>query len=280
MTPTAVAQRLSAPLGSRVPALWAADRLLARAKATQPSTAPAADHIVIQPTPEARFQEVLDHVTPIFLRDEPLSHSFPACTTGRRERDFRQYAMQQLRSGLSVVATEGPGGRVVGSCLNRTLHRDYLAEDACQDHQHQEPDDLPEDPLVPNVVRLLTTVHRQLDLFTAFGVDEIFELGLASVEPSHAGRGIASRMMRLSLELAARRGLLAAKADCTGTASARAALRAGLAAVLRLPYRAYRPGGRLVFHNTGEGNPELTVVAARLQPTPPYVLPPPPPLPL
>ncbi|XP_049768960.1 uncharacterized protein LOC126106647 isoform X1 [Schistocerca cancellata] len=264
-------QRLMLKFGTRVPALWtAADKFLARAKATQPSTAPAADNIVIEPTPESRFQEVLDHVTPIFLRDEPLSHSFPPCTTGRRERDFRQYAMEQLRSGLSVMATDGPGGPVVGSCLNRPFSKQYLAA-ACG--QQPEAGDLPEDPLVPNVVRLLTTVHRQLDLFSAFGVDEIFELGLASVEPTHVGRGIASRMMRCSLELAAQRGLRAAKGDCTGVASARAAVRAGMSVVFRLPYASYAPAGRVVFHATGEANPELTVVAARLQPAPPHVLP-------
>jgi hypothetical protein len=46
-----------------------------------------------------------------------------------------------------------------------------------------------EDPLIANVVRMLITVHRQLDLFEAFGLDTLFEVGLVSVEPTHTGRG-------------------------------------------------------------------------------------------
>jgi len=37
---------------------------------------------------------------------------------------------------------------------------------------------------------MIVMVHRQLDLFKAFGVDTIFELGLLSVEPTHTGRGM------------------------------------------------------------------------------------------
>jgi hypothetical protein len=37
---------------------------------------------------------------------------------------------------------------------------------------------------------MTVTVHRKLDLFKAFGVDTIFEVGLLSVEPTHTGRGM------------------------------------------------------------------------------------------
>jgi hypothetical protein len=46
-----------------------------------------------------------------------------------------------------------------------------------------------EDPLIANVVRMLITVHRQLDLFEAVGIDTFFEVGLVSVEPTHTGKG-------------------------------------------------------------------------------------------
>jgi len=37
---------------------------------------------------------------------------------------------------------------------------------------------------------MIATVHRQLDLFKALGLDTIFELGMLSVEPTHTGRGM------------------------------------------------------------------------------------------
>ena len=74
--------------------------------------------------PENCHHNVLDHVTKIFLRDEPLAHCFPPCTTGQREREFREYATTQLRSGFCVMALDG--STVVGACLNRPVTRDYV----------------------------------------------------------------------------------------------------------------------------------------------------------
>ena len=73
---------------------------------------------------ENRHHDVLDHVTKIFLRDEPLAQCFPPCTTGQREREFREYATMQLRSGFCVMALDG--STVVGACLNRPLARDEV----------------------------------------------------------------------------------------------------------------------------------------------------------
>jgi hypothetical protein len=52
-----------------------------------------------------------------------------------------------------------------------------------------------EDPLNASVLRMVITVHRQLDLFKALGVDTIFELGMLSVEPTHTGRGMQARLI-------------------------------------------------------------------------------------
>jgi hypothetical protein len=46
-----------------------------------------------------------------------------------------------------------------------------------------------EDPLLASILRMFITVHHQLNLFEALGVDTIFEVGLLSVEPTHTGRG-------------------------------------------------------------------------------------------
>ncbi|XP_067012013.1 arylalkylamine N-acetyltransferase 1 isoform X2 [Anabrus simplex] len=241
------------------------------------------DNVVILPVPESRYKDVLDHVTPIFLRDEPLSHCFPVCTNGQRERDFREYATSQLQSGLCVTALEPQGeytgnvdelirtGKVVGSCLNRALAISKIVEDSIQLQITPDTEDV--DPLIRSVMRLLTTVHLKLDIFSALSVDEVLEIGLASVEPTHVGKGLATKMMRASLELGAKRGFKVAKADATGIASAKACQRAGMTPIYRLPYADYKVDGKVVFGNTGASNSALQVLAASLQATPPYVLP-------
>ncbi|PSN49018.1 hypothetical protein C0J52_06319 [Blattella germanica] len=158
------------------------------------------------------------------------------------------------------------GNKVVGACLSRVLTRDEVFNYVIPSELG--PDD---DPLNYNVVRMIVTLHRKLDLFAASDDNRILELGLCSVEPSHTGRGLASRLFRASLELGSAQGVQAAKADCTGPASAGGCRRAGMVAVCKLPYDEYQVNGNIVF-NSPPGS-YLSVMACRLQKTEPYVLP-------
>ena len=80
-------------------------------------------------------------------------------------------------------------------------------------------------------------------------------------------------MVLASLELGARQGLRAAKADCTGQASLVANKKAGMQEVYKLAYDQYKINGEIVFKNAACSENYLTVVASRLQKYPPYVLP-------
>jgi len=85
--------------------------------------------------------------------------------------------------------------------------------------------------------------------------------------------GLAIKIMRKSLEVGALRGFKAAKGDCTGAASTRVCQRAGLVAVHKLLYDEYKVDNKMVFQNTPTRGPALTVMAARLHDTQPYVRP-------
>jgi GNAT superfamily N-acetyltransferase len=160
------------------------------------------------------------------------------------------------------------GSTIVGAGLNRPLTRDEVMLSSVPPSLG--PD---EDPLIGNVLRMITMVHKQLDLFKALRVDTIFELGMLSVEPTHTGRGLAVKIMRKSLEFGAIRGFRAAKGDCTGPVSVHVCKRAGLVAVHKLLYDEYKMDNKVVFQNTSTRGPAMTVVAARLQDTEPYVRP-------
>lgn len=85
--------------------------------------------------------------------------------------------------------------------------------------------------------------------------------------------GLAVQLIRASLEAAAQRGFRAAKADCTSAMSAHICERAGMTTVHRLLYDEYKVDNKVVFKNTATRGPALTVMAALLQDTQPYVLP-------
>lgn len=123
--------------GSRI--LFRADalqQLLRTASPPKPFSGAAAklnDDIEIGPIPEARYEDVLQHITPIFLKHEPLSKSFSPCNTGKRECDFRSYATEQMKDGLCLMAVEKSTGKIVGSSLCRSVHRDYIMQEHPQD---------------------------------------------------------------------------------------------------------------------------------------------------
>lgn len=84
---------------------------------------------------------------------------------------------------------------------------------------------------------------------------------------------MATKLYRASLEMAAQKGFKVAKADATGTASAKACLRAGMTPVHALNYCDYKINNKVIFAKTAETNPVLTVMVAKLQKEHPYVLP-------
>ena len=80
-------------------------------------------------------------------------------------------------------------------------------------------------------------------------------------------------MVRASLEIGAKQGLRAAKADCTGPASAAACRKAGMERVHLLAYDDYQVNGKVAFKDTPQRGSHLTVMAAKLQEFEPFVLP-------
>jgi hypothetical protein len=86
-------------------------------------------------------------------------------------------------------------------------------------------------------------------------------------------QGLALTIMRKSLEVGALRWFKAVKGDCTGAVSTRVCQRAGMVAVHKLLYDVYKVDNKVVFQNTPTRRFALTVMAARLQDTEPYVRP-------
>jgi len=110
---------------------------------------------------------------------------------------------------------------------------------------------------------------------------DIYELGnpyLSHTRPTNDTKlfkspGLGVKLIRKSLEVGAQRGFRVAKGDCTSPVSPRVCQRAGMVAVHKLLYDEYKVDNKVVYQNTPTRGPALTVVAARLQDTQPYVRP-------
>ncbi|MCP3953174.1 MAG: GNAT family N-acetyltransferase, partial [Desulfobacterales bacterium] len=88
--------------------------------------------------------------------------------------------------------------------------------------------------------------HPEIDRTQTGRVADLWMLG---VHPDYLGRGIASRLARLSLEQVAQAGFEYAIVECTGAFSQHAMQAAGCNPVYELPYTDLFWNGEAVFRN-------------------------------
>src|SRR5262249_7047698 len=109
---------------------------------------------------------------------------------------------------------------------------------------------------------LLNVNSRYQNLRPGIARGEAMCLGWGAVAPDgpFARRGIASVLIRLSVELAVRHGSGRCVAECTGHYSQQAARRAGFQPMARVSYREHRFQGRPVFRSIPAPHAELLLL--------------------
>ncbi|XP_047100140.1 arylalkylamine N-acetyltransferase 1 [Schistocerca piceifrons] len=199
--------------------------------------------IDFSPIPEARYDDVIKHLRDNFFADEPLNCSVRLCQPGEPHAELEEHALSTLRDRLSWMAMDTDTGQVVGVALNGVSRRGDLAE--AQERLAAVSDDK-----FRTIFGLLYGVNRRLDLFTAHGVDQIFECRILSVDSRYRGRGLARRLLQLSEGTARERGFKVLKEDATGLFSQRVAESLGLQTACQVRYCDYtaEDTGEVVFH--------------------------------
>ncbi|KAG8230555.1 hypothetical protein J437_LFUL010156 [Ladona fulva] len=178
-------------------------------------------------------ERVLDFLRRFFFRDEPLNYAIGLTTDGRSSMHLEAHCLVTLSHGLSLMAVEGgPTGRIIGVSLNaegKPGDADTLAVEA----------DRCPDPKFRRILRILETVERNSDVLEKYNADRQLELRIISVDDSCRGRGVASKLLKQTIELGRRRGFPVFRVDCTSAFSAKAMERAGLPCVYSLSYEDY-----------------------------------------
>jgi hypothetical protein len=110
-------------------------------------------------------------------------------------------------------------------------------------------------------------------LFNNYNLGNLYVLHALSTNDTKIFKSlrVAVRIIRKFLEFGDLRGFRMTKGKCTGAVSTRVCQRAGMVVVHKLLYDEYKVDNKVVFQNTPTRFPALTVMAARLQDTPPYV---------
>ncbi|KAG5879467.1 Dopamine N-acetyltransferase, partial [Gonioctena quinquepunctata] len=157
--------------------------------------------------PPSKFDDVIKHLRTNFP-DEPLNASVGLSVHGKPCELLENYDLQTLQEGMSIMAVDTETDEIAGVALNGISRRGDI-EKALEGMKSV--DNVP----YQRIFGLLLNVNKELDLFTKYNVDGIFDLRILSVDNKYRGRGLAKELFARSEKIAQENGLELIKVDAT-----------------------------------------------------------------
>ncbi len=165
----------------------------------------------------------------IFMKFEPMT----ICNMLDSDKNIllQSYLMRyQARAGLAIVARETENSRIIGSLT----HKDYILPPT---------PDLPEEylPYIAMYEQDIAMCHELEKPLNKkkYKPGELFQPFQICVLPEYGGRGIASHLAAMSVNLGRRLGFREAIAECSVMGSRRAFEKNGFKVINALPFKDY-----------------------------------------
>ncbi|CAG9762802.1 unnamed protein product [Ceutorhynchus assimilis] len=162
------------------------------------------NYIIVAP---ARFDSVIDHLR-VNFPDEPLNASVGLCLHGTPCPLLEHHDMKTMEDGYSLMAIDKENDKIAGVALNGVSHKGDT-EKAVE--EMKDIDNLQ----YRRIFGLLNEANLELDLFTKYNVDKIFEVRILSVDSGYRGKGIAKELFVQSEAVARKHGFKVMKTDAT-----------------------------------------------------------------
>ncbi|GLV36018.1 Arylalkylamine N-acetyltransferase-like 7 [Carabus blaptoides fortunei] len=140
------------------------------------------------PIPVSRYGEVIEHLRFNFFPDEPLNNSVGLCSKGKPHMELEAHSMDTLKDEMSIMAVDKETGKIAGVALNGISHRGDIMK-------AQQKLKTVLDIKFRRIFGLLYNINQELDLFSKYNVDDIFEFRIVSVDSRYRGSGIAKQLM-------------------------------------------------------------------------------------
>ncbi|XP_043283671.1 uncharacterized protein [Venturia canescens] len=154
--------------------------------------------MTVEPVPEARFNEVIEHLRYNFFADEPLNNGVGLCRKGEPHEDLEKHCLATLQQGYCrMLLTDD--ATIAGLALNGVLKKGEREE--CERRLSEV-----NDVKFKTIFGLLYKLNEKIDLFEKYNVDEIFECRILSVDEEFRGKGLANVLMKDSVETAKKAG--------------------------------------------------------------------------
>ncbi|RZF35579.1 hypothetical protein LSTR_LSTR005107 [Laodelphax striatellus] len=191
------------------------------------------------PIPECRCNEVLDHMRKSFYVNEPLLTALDVIKVGEPQPEMDAYVVETVKEGCSVAALDSKTDKIVGVALNGVMRSSDPDLKEKLDKMNSK---------VKLIFEMINNSNKHLDLFCRYGVDEIFEIRLISVDSTYSGKGIARELVLRSDNLGRKLGFKLGKADCTGFFSQKAFIKNGYEKIHEIKYACYKDKqGNVIF---------------------------------
>ncbi|KAH8261748.1 hypothetical protein KR044_012774, partial [Drosophila immigrans] len=160
------------------------------------------------------YERVIEHLRGNFFADEPLNRAAGLCQQGGGNRELEHHSLATLQDQLSIMAVDerkdsDTHGQIAGVILNGVL-RPGDTEQALDKLQFSC------DSNYKKIFELLYRHSLQVDLFTRYNVNRIFDVRILSVDSRYRGQGIAKELVRRAEQVARESGYRLLKADATG----------------------------------------------------------------
>nr|CAD7442250.1 unnamed protein product [Timema bartmani] len=161
-------------------------------------------------------------------------------------------------AGLSLGAFSS-SGKLVGVSLNGSNEPGHIPEMEakvvnCTNSKFQK------------ILNLLTCVEKEADVFTRFpDVHKILEVRILAVDEAWGGRGIGTKLLDMSRQIAIQNGFPLFRVDCTSHYSARAVAKLGLSCIYTLLYKDHKNQDGSPVFNPAHPHNEVKTYVERIQ---------------
>lgn len=187
--------------------------------------------------------KVLEFLRKFFYHDEPLNTAI-GLRAGFICPTLEEFSLSTFDEGISVGAVAADG-TLVGVCINACLTREEdeqarkewaaVADDVVEDARALDDDDA----RFAQIQRMLSQATAEGEVFqhAPADLDRIFDIFILSVDSSWRGKGIATKLLDRSREIAQADGHRLMRIVCTSFVSALIASRMGYRCIAKVDYK-------------------------------------------
>ncbi|KAK3927991.1 Dopamine N-acetyltransferase [Frankliniella fusca] len=185
---------------------------------------------------------IIDMLKKSFFILEPLNSSIGLVPEGGSSPELEEYCRVVVPTGLSLCARDEHDGALEGVILNAILTpADIPAPETARVRDG--------DSKFDKIMAVNHAAEAAMNVFAAHpDVREALDVKILATDPDRGKKGVASELMKHTLDLARARGLRLVRCVCSGAYSARVVERLGFLKLGTLPYNEFLgPDGRPVF---------------------------------